>query len=313
MERVIPKVQFMEVAIKGNQGAVRKIDVPTSLEYIDLGKYCDFLSWVLRIDKWLNELYSEGGGKFNPLDPLFMKAYISQMARAVQAFGIIHDPGELEHIPLGDYDKHIQEFFKVKTPGMINLDKTQDTLIHIYHNLFAIVQSYQPRTFKKDMIFDFRGHQFVIPKLAKDRLTKKTLVPGVTTQEAIEILDLQGRVFRDTRSKEFNGDLMFTQFLEQMSVLARPPGEDLPGGDVELDQLVEKRKLLFAGQPLGDLPGCDPISAALAIDVDFFLSMQLGLLRMTLKHVFSSTINTRSPETVQKVKQLKKQKPETKT
>ena len=59
----------------------------------------------------IRSLPGRAGGSFTPLDPRFMKAYISQIARAIQAFGIIHDLGELDHIPLGNYDEHIKEFF----------------------------------------------------------------------------------------------------------------------------------------------------------------------------------------------------------
>lgn len=296
-ERKIPKIKYLEVAIRDNLGQVaRKMDIPTSLVYIDLSKYCDFLSWVLRIDKWLGEVEKDGDGLFNPLDPLFMKAYISQLARAIEAFGIIHDPGELDAIPLGDYNEHIKEFFQVKNPEMINLDRTQETLLYIYHNLFAIVSRYKPQLFPDDMTFRYRGQEFVIPKTARDRLTKKELTPDLSTLEAIEVLDLQGRVFRDKRSSDFDADLMFTQYLEQMAVLCRKKGELLPANDVALDRHVDQRKVFFAGVQQGKLPACSPISAALAIDIDFFLSMQLGLLRKTLRHVFSLTTNTLSPE-----------------
>ena len=206
-----------------------------------------------------------------------------------------------------------KSFFKVPTPGMINLDQTQETLLHIYHNLFAIVQSYEPRLFRKDMFFSFRGQDFMIPSTAKDRLSQKDLSPSISSQEAIEVLDLQGRIFRDDRSKDFNGDLMFTQFLEQAAILSRPPGEDLPSDDVSFDQMVDKRKVFFAGQKMGKLPQCDPITAALAIDIDFFLSMQLGLLRMTLKHAFSSTINIKSPKNAQESEAIERAKSRNKT
>ena len=131
----------------------------------------------------------------------------------------------------------------------------------------------------------------MIKKIVKDRLTKNEIPPELSTQEAIEVLDLQGRVFRDNRSSDFSPDLMFTQYLEQMAILSREEGMDLPGNDVLLDQYVEKMKVFFSGSSMNELPGCEPVSAATAIDVDFFLSMRLGLLRLTLKHVFSLISN----------------------
>ena len=156
-ERFIPKVKYINVVIKDNQGTqIRSVDIPSSLEHMPLDKYCDFISWVLRIDKWYSELESQGD-QFNPFDPMIMKAYISQMARAVQAFGIIEDPDELDLIPLGDYDEHIRTFLRVDNPDMINLDYTQETLLHIYHNLFAVCRKYEPRIFNEDMFFHLQG------------------------------------------------------------------------------------------------------------------------------------------------------------
>lgn len=299
-KRTIPKVRFMNVAIKDNMGRVaRSIDIPTSLEYIDLSKYCDFLSWVLRIDKWVGD--QEKDGTFNPFDIQTMKAYISQMARAIEAFGIIDDQDELEYVPLGDYDEHLKQFLKVENPDMINLDQTQETLLHIYHNLFVVCQKYEPRIFQEDLVFEYRGKEFKIPKLKKDRLTRKELSPEISTQEAIEVLDLQGRVHRDKRSADFDSDLMFTQYLEQMAILATEVGTQIPGDDVQFSQYVERMKIFFSGGAMNGLPQTEPISAALAIDIDFFLSMQLGLLNKTLKHAIFSTSNIQLQGTARKV------------
>ncbi|MEM4255645.1 MAG: hypothetical protein QXR53_04965, partial [Candidatus Norongarragalinales archaeon] len=110
--------------------------------------------------------------------------------------------------------------------------------------------------------FTLGGETFVINALAARTLTALPNLPqGLTVQEAIEAYEVARIAQVRQRDGDVDGSALYTYYLNLCAILLRKEGEGLPLSEAELDDFIQTRTQFFH-----DLP----ISAGVALDVDFF-------------------------------------------
>lgn len=243
------------------------IPFPTSLSEIDLSSFCDTVELAEEHDELIKEAVEE---KIDLNNPDFKFRYISLLGRIVAAFTGCKELKAIMSLPLGDYDHHLKEFFKVESLQEIDLEGMEGSLLTLFANVMKVISSYEFEVANDDKVVVYRGKRFTLRLIEKNRITKKDMPSDLSAQEAIEILDLQRKL---DSSKDSKANRLFTQFTYQLAVLCREGGEELPTDQIEFNHFVEGRQIFFTGE--GEHPAID---AKTALDIDFFFGGRLGLV-----------------------------------
>lgn len=122
--------------------------------------------------------------------------------------------------------------------------------------------------------FDVAGENFQLPAFAVNVLLS---LPGqprdLTVQEAIEAYEIARIAQARLESGEnVDGSALYTYYLNLCAVLLRKDGEQLPHSEVECERFIQERSAFFHNAPL---------SAGIALDVDFFLASMMRPYELT--------------------------------
>jgi len=290
-------LSHLAITLKGKgTDAQRTVDVPLSLDHVELSNYCDYMGHIRETQKWMAGLEEEG--QLDLYNPQFMFEYLGRMTQAIVDFCDVHEE-DMENFQLGSWDEYCAKFLCVKDPEAIDPETAVETVCHLHHYLYMVTARHKPRLHDQDFEFEYRGKTFVIKKTERDFFTSKFLVPEMTLQEGLEVLDLKRKIANNKKDNE--GDLLFTEILGTMAILARMPGESLPLDDTRLKSFVDERTRFFAGMEDGQVKH-PSITAGIALDVDFFLRLQLGIYRRTKEILTFSVLPIPQLETVQNLK-----------
>lgn len=188
---------------------------------------------------------------------------IVQMAKAV---------GEFTGIDLHDIlSANIGEMYG-------EADELDGSLRTLYGYILKMVADYKPKLMTPDTAgFVYKGEQFTIPVILQNTLGGLPILPNISVLESIECFEIQritSNMIDETGDE--NGSQLFTFYLRMLSILCRKPGEFLPIGESDREKFFNDRSIYFK-----------EITAAIALDVDFFLSNILQPSAMT-NHVIGS-------------------------
>ncbi|MCS6930526.1 MAG: hypothetical protein NZM43_13645 [Saprospiraceae bacterium] len=129
-----------------------------------------------------------------------------------------------------------------------------------------------------DCRIEIAGEVFQIPVLSAQTLAELPGVPpNLTVQEAIEAYEI-ARIAQLRQKDDTDGSALYTYYLNLLAVLFRKEGERLPHSEAECDRFIQERSLFFHNLP---------ISAGIALDVDFFLASLMKPPELTNAHVGS--------------------------
>jgi hypothetical protein len=122
--------------------------------------------------------------------------------------------------------------------------------------------------------FDIAGEQFHLPAFAAGVMLSLPVQPkDLTVQEAIEAYEI-ARIAQARMSggEDADGSALYTYYLNLCAVLLRKEGERLPHSEVECERFIQERSAFFHNAPL---------SAGIALDVDFFLASMMRPYELT--------------------------------
>ena len=123
---------------------------------------------------------------------------------------------------------------------------TEVTIVGLYAHLLTLFKVYKPdeETTKKTFFIEVDGQQY---GTNWQQAAKYLTMDASGTGEMIEVLEYQ-RIARNAKEqKKFSfGTLDYNFGLEQLAVMMRKKGEELPWNRSELDKFVSERKALFS-------------------------------------------------------------------
>lgn len=184
--------------------------------------------------------------------------------------------------PLRQMAEAVSGFFNVQIESILEANSAQiDDAKQSIEALFAHVTNLlgefrgRMRTLG-DCRIEINGETFVIPTLAVQTLSALPGVPaGLTVQEGIEAYEI-ARIARLRQEKDTDGSALYTYYLNLLAVMFRKEGESLPHSEAACDRFIEERSRFFHELP---------ISAGIALDVDFFLASLMRPQELTSAHV----------------------------
>ena len=155
----------------------------------------------------------------------------------------------------------------------------------LYGNACKIVGEFKPQIYSgafKEVVH--RGNVYHIPAITKTMIANEPLLPDVQVIEVVEASEAQ-RLFQqatESRKTDFgdernpnagdpDGSFIFTMYLKTLAILLRRENERLPVNDSEREAFIAQRVHEFSD-----------VSAAVALDVDFFLLNTLATYEKSL-------------------------------
>lgn len=284
-----------EIELTG--GAVLKM--PESLKEITVEQYCEFLQGVTDFIDWQNK---QAEAETDLLSPAYQLERLHRMSKMIQDF-CTAAPGcgltDVFQLPTGDYMKSLKDTFSVNDLAQIDLDRSEGTLYTLWANIFKVISQVELIKPGEDQIsFEWKGETFHVKPVTRDRMTGRELPPDLSTQEAVEVLELRRKAAAMFESKKFDPKNIKWELLHrQLAILALKAGEGLPEDDLEFERFASDRAAHFIG-----------IDADTALRVDFFLGGSLTLLNPTLTLISFSTLLDRKALQMQKPGRSSKRK-----
>lgn len=109
--------------------------------------------------------------------------------------------------------------------------------------------------------FEYKGETYSIPIIVQSAIGGQPMLPSINTGDSIEAMETV-RTFEAEikKTKDENGNLIFTQYLRLIAILCKKEDEMLPEDDDERETWIQQRAFYFSD-----------IDTATALDVDFFL------------------------------------------
>jgi hypothetical protein len=227
----------------------------TSLSELPLANYCDYLpileeyvSFVAEIDDTKLSI----GNQFKS---------ISIMAKAVAAW----------------LDINVDNVMQLQLNESYDSESFNTCLVTLFTNTVNVVKEYEAKAIEG---FEYNGVKYICDAAKKGHLQSSASKPGITTQQAFEILDTQRKVHNADAAKE---DKIYHIYLEQLAVLCHKEGCSLPTDDIEARSYIDSQIKEF--EQSEENKG---INTGVALDVDFFFGGRLSLLNRTMRAVFFS-------------------------
>jgi hypothetical protein len=170
------------------------------------------------------------------------------------------------------------------------------SVLRLYAHLVTMVTGYKPEKLDSDNFKIQVGEEVFC--IDQERAGKTMAMDGVTTGEAIEILEFQRIAREGLRAKRVDfGNMDFTLGLKSLAVLVRKPGEELPFNRQECDFFLNNRMNVFK----------DVVTVEEVLTLRFFLINSYLIYQTTQSTRFSSKGFRRKVQNPQ-VKQKSKEK-----
>lgn len=177
--------------------------------------------------------------------------------------------------------KAVGAFFGLELEQMIGVDaidagEVADGVESMYAWIVDLLGTFTGRMrTPEDCTFEYKGDRYTIPVLAIRAMTGLPSIPAnLTAGEMIEAYEIKRLAQNRIGEGDPDGAYMYTYYLQLLAVLARKEGEKLPHSDSECADFIERRTVHF-----------QEIDAGTALDVDFFLAMQMQPSDKTLTAV----------------------------
>lgn len=204
-----------------------KIDVPYHVSELTFMQFIDFTTLEQRYFAENEEGKDEA-------------AAIQHLIEAVAAVvtGDIHD------IPFRT-DESIEHLMKGYSIGL----GEDISILKIYAHVVNLIQSYTPESSQEaEFSISFNGEQFTV---AGTDAARTLLNQPLTAGEAVTVLELQRNMLHlMEKNGDKEGNLAFSLGVQELAVLLRKPGEQLPMNRVERIKFIDERVKLFEYLPL---------------------------------------------------------------
>lgn len=227
----------------------------TSLSELPLANYCDYLPILEEYVSFISEIDDTQ----LTIDNQFQS--ISIMAKAVAAW-----------LGIG-----VDNVMQLQLNESYDSESFNTCLVTLFTNTVNAVKEYKAKSIEG---FEYNGVKYVCDAAKKGHLQGSASKPGITTQQAFEILDTQRKVHNADAAKE---DKLYHIYLEQLAVLCHKEGCSLPTDDIEARSYIDSQIKEFEQSEESE-----GISAGVALDVDFFFGGRLSILKRTMRAVFFS-------------------------
>lgn len=186
--------------------------------------------------------------------------------------------------PLRQMAQAVSGFYDIQLESILEANGAEiDDVVHGIEWLFAHITSVlgefrgRMRTLG-DCRIEIAGEVFTIPTLSAQTLAELPGVPpNLNVQEAIEAYEI-ARVAQLRQKDDADGSALYTYYLNLLAVLFRKEGERLPHSESECERFIQQRSEFFHSLP---------VSAGIALDVDFFLASLMKPPELTNAHVGS--------------------------
>ena len=177
--------------------------------------------------------------------------------------------------------KAVGAFFGLELDQMIGVEAIEagevaDGIESMYAWIVDLLGTFTGRMrTPEDCTFEYKGDKYTIPVLSIRVITGLPGVPAnLTAGEMIEAYEVKRLAQNRIGEGDPDGTYLYTYYLQLLAVLARKEGEKLPHSDSECADFIERRTVHF-----------QEIDAGTALDVDFFLAMQMQPSDKTLTAV----------------------------
>lgn len=162
-------------------------------------------------------------------------------------------------------------FFGLELEQMIGVDAIDagdvaDGIESMYAWIIDLLGTFTGRMrTSQDCTFEYKGDTYTIPVLSIRAMTGLPGVPAnLAAGEMIEAYEIKRLAQTRIGEGDPDGTYLYTYYLQLLAALARKEGEKLPYSDSECADFIERRTVHF-----------QEIDAGTALDVDFFLAMQM--------------------------------------
>lgn len=165
------------------------------------------------------------------------------------------------------------------------------SIMRLYAHLNTIINTFKPETLK-DKVFKLviSGEEYQLDQL---KAAKFLTLEGVTTGEAIEVLEFRRIAEKNLEEKKFAlGSMDFTLGLRELAILVRKKGEALPWNRKYLEAFLNSRMEIFRGVTAGEV-----------------LTLRFFLINSYLLWLQNQTINSSGTARPIKVQELRRKKP----
>ena len=258
------------------------LSMPDNLSEISVSQYAEFLQGVTDFIGWQNAKIGEEADMLSPEYQLERLHRISAMVQGfcmeIQEGGVTLD--QLFAMPVGNYLESLKDSFSIDSLDDLDLDRSEATLYTLWANIVQVVASMDLVLREDEVSFTWKGEEYFVKPMNRDRMTGRELPPAFSVNEAVEVLELRRKANALIETKKYETKNIKWELLHrQLAILAMKAGETLPADDLAFERFVSDRAVHFIG-----------IDAETALKVDFFLGGQLELLSNTLTVISFSTL-----------------------
>lgn len=210
--------------------------------------------------------------------PLYESLYDVPLSRAIDFLKAREPFDNKEAMENGDVNegrvmvKAVGAFFGVELADMIGVDavdagEVADGIESMYFWIIDLLGTFTGRMrTQEDCTFEYKGDVYHIPTLSIRVMTGLPSIPAnLEAGEMIEAYEIKRLAQVKIGEGDPDGGYLYTYHLQLLAALARKEGEKLPHSDSECSEFIEARTVHF-----------QEIDAGTAVDVDFFLAMQMA-------------------------------------
>lgn len=219
--------------------------------------------------------------------PLYESLYDVPLSRAIDFLKAREPFDNAEAMEKGQVNearvmvKAVGAFFGLELEQMIGVDAIDagdvaDGIESLYAWIIDLLGTFTGRMrTPQDCTFEYKGDAYTIPVLSIRAMTGLPGVPAnLQAGEMIEAYEIKRLAQTRIGEGDPDGTYLYTYYLQLLAALARKDGEQLPYSDSECADFIERRTVHF-----------QEIDVGTALDVDFFLAMQMQPSDKTLTAV----------------------------
>lgn len=210
--------------------------------------------------------------------PLYESLYDVPLSRAIDFLKAREPFDNREAMENGEVNegrvmvKAVGAFFGVELYQMIGVDavdagEVADGIESMYFWIIGLLGTFTGRMrTPEDCTFEYKDDVYHIPTLSIRVMTGLPSIPAnLEAGEMIEAYEIKRLAQSKIGEGDPDGTYLYTYHLQLLAALARKECEKLPHSDSECSEFIEARTVHF-----------QEIDAGTALDVDFFLAMQMA-------------------------------------
>lgn len=213
------------VEIKSGNKKITEIDFPLYPHEVSLSHFVDYQVAFDDLMKWREETDSQN---FN--NPKRRAQELQKMAACVSAF-IGQD---VSGVSVGS----------VLTSGM-SIENKEVTMTGLFNAIAMTLSRYKKNDLDSDYWFDYKGVRYKLPSMYRDAITRQERFAGVSTGQAVEVLDKWG-IYQDNLEKGvIDPNYTFSVILLIIATFAQADGDVFPDNDTDIEKFISDRVIHF--------------------------------------------------------------------